>query len=116
MGLNIRDIIPRKELEFVALKGKTVVVDAFNILYQFLSTIRQADGTPLMDDKKRITSHLSGIFYRNISLLSEGLKLVYVFDGEPPALKGKTREGREKEGSLRMKDLRMLSKGKILNQ
>ncbi|MBU2052981.1 MAG: flap endonuclease-1 [Nanoarchaeota archaeon] len=100
MGLNIRDIIPRKELEFVALKGKTVVVDAFNILYQFLSTIRQADGTPLMDDKKRITSHLSGIFYRNVSLLSEGLKLVYVFDGEPPALKGKTREGREKGREL----------------
>ena len=31
-----------------------------------------------MDDKKRVTSHLSGIFYRNIALLEEGLKLVYV--------------------------------------
>jgi flap endonuclease-1 len=90
MGLNIREIIPRKEIEFSDLKGKTVCVDAFNILYQFLSTIRQYDGTPLMDDKKKITSHLSGLFYRNVSLLSEGVKLIYVFDGEAPELKRKT--------------------------
>ena len=80
MGLNIRDIIPRKEISIEELNGKLLCVDAFNTLYQFLTTIRQVDGTPLMDSQKRITSHLSGIFYRNISLLDEGLKLVYVFD------------------------------------
>jgi len=90
MGLNIREIIPRREIDIPELKGKIVCVDAFNILYQFLSTIRQYDGTPLMDDKKRITSHLSGLFYRNVSLLSEGVRLVYVFDGEAPELKHKT--------------------------
>ncbi|MBU2503865.1 MAG: flap structure-specific endonuclease, partial [Nanoarchaeota archaeon] len=90
MGLNIRDIIPRKDLEISDLKNRMVCVDAFNMLYQFLSTIRQPDGTPLMDNKKRVTSHLSGIFYRNVNLIQEGLKLVYVFDGTPPALKGKT--------------------------
>jgi len=90
MGLNIKDIIPRKEIEISDLSGKTVAVDAYNMLYQFLSTIRQPDGTPLMDNKKRVTSHLSGIFYRNVNLLNEGIKLVYVFDGKPPELKGKT--------------------------
>src|SRR3989344_3249255 len=90
MGLNIRDIIPRKEIEISELKGKVVVVDAFNVLYQFLTTIRQPDGTPLMDNKKRITSHLSGIFYRNTNLLNEGIKIVYVFDGKAPDLKYKT--------------------------
>lgn len=94
MGLNIREIIPRKEIELSDLKGKTLCVDAFNILYQFLSSIRQIDGTPLMDNKKRITSHLSGIFYRNIALLEHGIKLVYVFDGKPPELKYKTFEKR----------------------
>lgn len=92
MGLSIKDIIPRREIEISDLNGKTVCVDAFNMLYQFLSTIRQPDGTPLMDNRKRVTSHLSGIFYRNVNLLNEGLKLVYVFDGKPPALKGKTHE------------------------
>lgn len=94
MGLNIRDIVPRKEIDFKELRGKVICVDAFNTLYQFLSTIRQPDGTPLMDSRKRITSHLSGLFYRNVNLLAEGLKLVYVFDGEPPKLKGKTHEAR----------------------
>src|SRR3989338_9037413 len=95
MGLNIREIIPRKELQISELKGKIVCVDAFNTLYQFLSTIRQPDGTHLMDNKKRVTSHLSGIFYRNVNLLSEGIKLVYVFDGTPPALKGGTHKIRQ---------------------
>jgi flap endonuclease-1 len=99
MGLNIREIIPRKELKISDLKGKILCVDAFNTLYQFLSTIRQPDGTPLMDSKQRVTSHLSGILYRNVALLSEGIQLVYVFDGKPPELKFKTakkrRSGRE---------------------
>lgn len=90
MGLNIKDIIPRKEIEISDLRGRTVCVDAYNMLYQFLSTIRQPDGTPLMDNKGRITSHLSGIFYRNVNLIMEGIRLAYVFDGEPPSLKNKT--------------------------
>ncbi len=90
MGLNIREIVPRKDFEFSELKGKTVCVDAFNAIYQFLSTIRQPDGMPLMDSNQNVTSHLSGIFYRNINLLNSGLRLVYVFDGKPPELKRKT--------------------------
>lgn len=96
MGLNIKDIVPKKEIEISDLKGNVVCVDAFNTLYQFLSTIRQYDGTPLMDSKKRITSHLSGLFYRNIKLLEEGIKLVYVFDGKPPELKSKIHAKRQK--------------------
>ena len=95
MGLQIGDIVPRKQVEFSELKGKTIAVDAFNAIYQFLSSIRQPDGTPLMDSKKRVTSHLSGLFYRNIALLAEGIKLIYVFDGEYHELKGKTHEIRQ---------------------
>jgi flap endonuclease-1 len=94
MGLQIGDIVPRREVKFEDLKGKIIAVDAFNALYQFLSSIRQPDGTPLMDSKSRVTSHLSGLFYRNIALLDEGIKLVYVFDGEYHELKGKTQEKR----------------------
>src|SRR3989338_8521835 len=95
MGLQIGDIVPRKQVEFSELKGKTIAVDAFNAIYQFLSSIRQPDGTPLMDSKRRVTSHLSGLFYRNIALLSEGIKLIYVFDGEYHILKGRTHELRQ---------------------
>ena len=90
MGLQIGEIVPRKAISLSELKGKIVAVDAYNAIYQFLSSVRQPDGMPLMDDKKRATSHLSGLFYRNISLMAEGIKLVYVFDGEYHELKGRT--------------------------
>lgn len=95
MGLQISSIVDKKGIEFKDLNGKIIAVDAFNAIYQFLSTIRQPDGTPLMDSKKRITSHLSGLFYRNINLLNDGIKLIYVFDGTPPKLKEKTKLKRE---------------------
>ena len=97
MGLNIREIVSRKETDLISLRNKTLCVDAYNALYQFLSTIRQYDGTPLMDSKKRVTSHLSGLFYRNITLLSEGIRLIYVFDGKAPDLKAKTHKKRESD-------------------
>jgi flap endonuclease-1 len=87
MGLQIGEIVPRTSISFSDLKEKGIAVDAYNAIYQFLSTIRQPDGTPLMDSKKRVTSHLSGLFYRNVNLLVEGAKIIYVFDGKPPALK-----------------------------
>ena len=87
MGIQISDIIPRKEIDIKELKGKVVAIDAYNTLYQFLTTIRQPDGTPLIDKNGDITSHLSGLFYRNINLLQEGIRPVYVFDGIPPELK-----------------------------
>ncbi len=100
MGLNIREIVPRKEISIQELKGKVIAVDAFNAIYQFLSSIRQYDGTPLMDKQGRVTSHLSGLFYRNISLLSEGIKLVYVFDGKPPKLKNVTNQNRNENKEI----------------
>lgn len=95
MGLQIGELISRREIKFEELKGKVIAVDAYNAIYQFLSSVRQPDGTPLMDSKKRVTSHLSGLFYRNIALLSEGIKLVYVFDGEYNVLKKRTHEIRQ---------------------
>jgi len=100
MGLQIGNIVHRTDLSFSDLKGKVIAVDAFNAIYQFLSSIRQSDGTPLMDSEGNVTSHLSGLFYRNVSLLSEGMKLVYVFDGEYHELKGKTKEKRERAKGL----------------
>lgn len=63
MGVALRDILADYKIPVTAeeLTG-VAAVDAFNALYQFLSIIRQPDGTPLMDDEGRVTSHLSGIF------------------------------------------------------
>ena len=94
MGLQISEIVPKEEILFEDLKGKVIAVDAFNTLYQFLTTIRQPDGMPLTDKKARITSHLSGLFYRTTNLMTKGLKLIFVFDGKAPELKARTHEKR----------------------
>ncbi len=87
MGVDLADIIPRVKVSLDDLSGKTFAVDAYNALYQFLAIIRGPTGTPLMDRQGRITSHLSGLLYRTTNLAERGIKLVYVFDGRPPALK-----------------------------
>lgn len=57
-------------------------------LYQFLISVRQADGQQLTNEDGETTSHLLGMFYRTIRLVENGIKPVYVFDGKPPVLKG----------------------------
>jgi flap endonuclease-1 len=105
LGVKIGDIIPEEAVEKSSLQklsGKSVALDTYNILYQFIATIRGPDGRPLMDRRGRITSHLSGLFFRTVNFLEEGLLPVYVFDGRPPELKRKTIERRRE---LRMEAL-----------
>jgi len=95
MGLQISELVPKKEISFRDLENKKIAVDTSQMLYQFLSSIRQQDGTPLMDSKQRITSHLQGIITRVTNLMAQNIKLCFVFDGKPPLLKIKTQEERE---------------------
>jgi len=95
MGVSIGDILIKEEISFDDLEDKVIAVDAYNIIYQFLSSIRQRDGKPLKDSKGRVTSHLSGILYRNANLVEAGIKPVYVFDGAPDMMKEGTLEKRK---------------------
>ena len=74
-------------IELDDLSGKSLAIDAYNALYQFLAIIRTFDGSPLKDRSGRVTSHLSGLLYRTANLMEKGIKVIYVFDGEPPSLK-----------------------------
>ncbi len=114
MGVNLSDIVPKQKISFEALEGRKIAIDAYNALYQFLSIIRQPDGTPLMDSKGRITSHLSGIFYRTAKFLEAGILPVYVFDGEPPEEKKITIEKRiEMREISREKWREMIARGDV---
>ena len=96
MGVKIKELVEpvAKEVDLEFFAKKVIAIDAYNILYQFLATIRQKDGTPLMDAQGNITSHLNGLFYRTINFVEVGIKPVYVFDGKPPELKQKELERR----------------------
>ncbi|RLI78779.1 flap endonuclease-1 [Archaeoglobales archaeon] len=87
MGADIGELFEKEETTLESFSGKKVAIDAFNTLYQFISIIRQPDGTPLKDSEGRITSHLSGILYRVSNMVEYGIKPIFVFDGEPPEFK-----------------------------
>jgi flap endonuclease-1 len=97
MGVALRDIIAdyKTPVTWESLPG-IAAIDANNALYQFLTIIRQPDGTPLMDRQGRVTSHLSGILFRMASFIEKGIKPVFVFDGKPTALKQGTIDERRK--------------------
>lgn len=94
MGVAIKDLILAKETSLEDLNNKILFVDSFNLLYQFLTTIRDRSGKPLMDSSGNITSHLVGLFSRVTKMMQKNIKLAFVFDGEPPALKKEERQRR----------------------
>ena len=88
MGVALTPIMIKEQLTLEDLHGKRLAVDGNGELYQFLALIRLSDGTPLRDSHGRITSHLSGLFYRTTRLIADyRMELVFVFDGKPPKLK-----------------------------
>ncbi len=90
MGVKLKDIVHGREIELKDLAGKSIAVDAFNWIYQFLTTIRLADGSYLTDKEGNITTHLNGLFYRSMNLLINDIKPSFVFDGQAPKFKKAT--------------------------
>ena len=95
MGVALTELLLIKEIDIEFLKNKTLVVDAPMWIYQFLSSIRQRDGSLLTDSKGNVTSHLMGLLTRISNLTQQNIKLAFVFDGEPPKLKHLTLEKRK---------------------
>jgi len=88
LGVKLTPIILRDKTSLNGLRGKSLAVDANNVLYQFLSVVRLEYGIPLQDSKGNPTSHLGGLMFRATRLISDyDIKLVFVFDGQPPKLK-----------------------------
>src|SRR5215470_3521128 len=88
MGVLLTPIIIKQSLTLEDLRAKRLAIDTNGELYQFLALIRLRDGSPLRDSHGRITSHLSGLFYRTTRLMTDyALELVFVFDGKLFSLK-----------------------------
>eukprot|EP01126_Amoeba_proteus_P019352 TRINITY_DN1996_c0_g1_i6.p1 TRINITY_DN1996_c0_g1~~TRINITY_DN1996_c0_g1_i6.p1 ORF type:complete len:312 (-),score=60.38 TRINITY_DN1996_c0_g1_i6:425-1360(-) len=93
-----------KENEIDNYFGRTVAIDASMSLYQFMIAVRpdEMGQYTLTNDYGETTSHLQGLFYRTIRMLTNGLKPIYVFDGKPPELKSEElskRKERQKEAN-----------------
>jgi flap endonuclease-1 len=95
MGVQLKDILEFQTISISKLQNKKIAIDTFNMLYQFLSSIRGPDGDPLKDSNGNITSHLKGLFNRCVYFKKNNIKAVFIFDGKAPKLKEKTRELRK---------------------
>jgi len=104
MGVNIGDLFKEEKISFSDLSDNVIAIDAYNVLHQFLASIRQRDGTPLKNSRGEITSHLSGLFHRTANLVEARIKPVYAFDGKPHPLKAKTLEDRHKRKEIAEKE------------
>ena len=83
MGCDLGDIITKNKIKLSDLANKKLGFDAYNTIYQFLSSIRDQYGNPLQNEKGQITSHIVGLFYRMTNILETGVNPVFVFDGKP---------------------------------
>jgi len=104
MGVDIGSLFKWEKITYKDLKDRVVAIDAHNVLHQFLSSIRQRDGTPLKNSRGEITSHLTGIFHRTANMVAEKIRPIYVFDGKPHPLKEKTLNARRKRKEIAEKE------------
>jgi flap endonuclease-1 len=114
MGVDLGELFIKEPCAFEDFKGRVIAIDAYNVLHQFLAIIRQRDGTPLKDAQGRITSHLSGLFYRTANMVEAQIRPVFVFDGIPHPLKARTiqqRRERKEEAEKAWKEA--LEKGDL---
>lgn len=95
MGVDLGELFTKEQCSFEDFKNRVIAIDGHNVLHQFLAIIRQRDGTPLKDAQGRITSHLSGLFYRTANMVEACIRPVYVFDGVPHPLKARTIQQRK---------------------
>ncbi|XP_065442481.1 flap endonuclease 1-like isoform X2 [Chrysemys picta bellii] len=89
MGIaRLADVIKEEAAEAVSLfplrqyRDRVIALDASIAIYQFRTAMPK-----LFNRNGENISHLQGLFYRTLHLLENGIKPVFVFDGQPPDLK-----------------------------
>lgn len=98
--------------------GRTLAIDASMTIYQFLIAMRSGYGAggqaneTLTSGNGETTAHLNGLFARTLRMLDEGVRPVYVFDGEAPEMKRKLLENRrERVEMARNKAMALMEEG-----
>lgn len=85
MGVKIKDIVLRKEIEHSDLEGSVIAVDAPNLIMQVLnfSYIRKGpfESNYMLDQTRRPISHLYGLLYRVSFFYMKKMLPIFCFDG-----------------------------------
>ena len=100
--VNSPDSIETSQLH--KLSGKKVAIDASLFIYQCLINVRY-NGKSLKNRNDKVTSHISGIFYKTINYLSMNVTPIYIFDGKPPEEKNEIIKERQIKANCAKADL-----------
>lgn len=112
MGTNLREFTVREEVTLPQLRDRggihqnTVAIDTYTWIHQFLHKI-QSGGEPLRDSEGRITSHISGLYYRTMNLLENNIYPIFVMEGDAPELKSEELEDRRESKEKARKQYRI---------
>ena len=63
------------------------------------------NGKSLTNNNNKVTSHISGIFYKNVNLLSMNITPIYIFDGKPPIEKREVIKCRQEKAKMAKTEL-----------
>jgi flap endonuclease-1 len=85
----LRKILPPAPFDVAALNGKTVAVDADNLIWSFVTALAGAGELPKAPDG-RSNAHLLGLVSRLGLYAKWGARSIWVFDGVQPDLKEAT--------------------------
>ncbi|RHY49067.1 hypothetical protein DYB30_011220, partial [Aphanomyces astaci] len=94
-----------------SLSGQTLAVDASIWLTQFVKAMRDPEDGTMMRN-----AHLLGTFYRISKLLTHGIRPVFVFDGDTPAIKLKTLQQRRSRREKSQDTLTQTAKKLLIKQ
>ncbi|RHY36801.1 hypothetical protein DYB34_013733, partial [Aphanomyces astaci] len=100
-----------RQVSMESLSGQTLAVDASIWLTQFVKAMRDPEDGTMMRN-----AHLLGTFYRISKLLTHGIRPVFVFDGDTPAIKLKTLQQRRSRREKSQDTLTQTAKKLLIKQ
>ncbi|MGB0651699.1 MAG: hypothetical protein ACPGQL_00730 [Thermoplasmatota archaeon] len=82
VGVNLRDLFPQHEVPNDWYHGKRIAVDAHNVAFRYLTSIRGRDGDVLRGDDGRAIGHLLGFLGLVKQFRERGAEPIIIWDGK----------------------------------
>jgi len=97
-----------EEINLEIMENGTIAIDAYNMIYRAM--LAQKSIQSLTDSKGNTTVHINTIFNQILMFKKFNIKQIWVFDGEPYAIKNKELERRSKGKEKARKQIEEIEK------
>jgi flap endonuclease-1 len=88
LGKLITQYSPSSIQDYNNLRGSKFVLDVYILLYSTMIASRKYNyGRDVKTSMGRVSSHITGMFYKILSFINTDVETLWVFDGPPPEIK-----------------------------